>query len=1196
MKFREVFRYEIDHLFRSKTTWLYLAFVFALCFLMIVGDAQPGHTIKVNAPEHLAEIMLVMGIVGLAISAGVFGEAAVRDFQSGMEPLLFTTAMSRSDHLGGRFAAALAINLMILLAAPLGMFTATQVLTVEPGVFAPFRWAAYAQPFVLYVVPNTVLAGAIMFTAGKLTRQVIPVYLTGIAIGVSYLFASAFLEAIGNPVLTMLADPVGVGATDVVTRYRTVAERNTMLIGFPPTLIMNRALWLTAAAAVLVALHRRFRFAHPDSDRKRDSQTAADRFDTQNEPLRAKPVEVPRINGTFTARTTFAQVSAVAGRSLTQIAGSRWFALVLTACVGLVLLFGWNAGDTVLESSVWLRTFLVTEAVLGMRAGPIPYLLIALYAGELVWKQREVDEADIADATPTGEGAALLGRFLALALIIMMIQVAYMAGGILLQALHGYYDFELGLYIRTLFGMKLVSYLILAALAMIVHVIVNQKYVGHIAVLIAFAAPYGLLQTGWVQHNLLLFGRAPAWTYSDMNGFGPFLAPYLWFKAYWASWALLLGVAGALFWMRGRESALKRRVVRARERLRGTVAHVGAAAAGLILLFGGFIFYNTNVVNHYRPGFAASAPQAEYEKRFSRYADLPQPIITAATLRVEIRPEVPSAELRGSFTLLNATGARLDAVHVVLDPQIEARALQLDRGAQVVQSGGEIDYRIYRLDRTLAPGDSIQLSFDVVFQPRGFGNDGAQTDLTASSAYFNRGWLPFIGYQPALELQNDDARRALGLPAAAGLPPQSDTSAARHTTVRNEDRVTVDAVIGTTIDQTAVTPGDLVRTWTEGDRRYFHYRTQQPLPFGATVFSGRYAIVQDRWQDVDLRIYHHPAHTYVLDRMLRSMKASLAYYTAHFGPYQGAQLTIVEIPRYGRFGRAHPQMVAFTEDNLLTRVKDGELDQTFFGTAHEIAHQWWGGQVEHAMVRGAAMLSETLANYSAMMVVEKTYGPDAARKVYDYQMDRYLQRRSAFPTDVPLRDVEDHPHISYGKGAVAMYSLREAIGEDAVNVALQRFAAKYANTGPPFATSLDLLAELRAVTPDSMAYILTDLFETVTLWDVKAEQAVVQGTAGSYEVSLDVVARKVRADSVGNETEVPMNDVVDIGVFAAGAGNQPVKELYHRMHRIHSGRQTLRITVPEKPSSAGIDPRNRLIDRNRKDNTVAVTTQASPGQ
>jgi ABC-2 type transport system permease protein len=204
-------------------------------------------------------------------------------------------------------------------------------------------------------------------------------------------------------------------------------------------------------------------------------------------------------------------------------------------------------------------------------------------------------------------------------------------------------------------------------------------------------------------------------------------------------------------------------------------------------------------------------------------------------------------------------------------------------------------------------------------------------------------------------------------------------------------------------------------------------------------------------------------------------------------------------------------------------------------------------------------------------------------------MDRYLRKRAEFETDVPLLEVEDRPHIAYGKGAVAMYTLREHLGDEVVNTALRRFLEKHRDSGPPYPTSRDLLAELRAVTPGPLQYLLTDLFETITLWDVRTKRAVVERTeAGAYQVALDVVAKKLRADSVGKETETPMNDLVEIGVFAPGGGDVTGKRLYLQRHRIRSGEQTIRVTVPGKPGRAAIDPWRKLIERDRGDNLVGV--------
>ncbi|WP_435316604.1 hypothetical protein, partial [Klebsiella pneumoniae] len=92
--------------------------------------------------------------------------------------------------------------------------------------------------------------------------------------------------------------------------------------------------------------------------------------------------------------------------------------------------------------------------------------------------------------------------------------------------------------------------------------------------------------------------------------FGPFLRPFVWFKLYWAAWALLLGVVAALFWMRGRESGVRSRLARARARLRGPIARTAGVAIVLAVTLGGFVFYNTSVLNANPARDEAGRPQA----------------------------------------------------------------------------------------------------------------------------------------------------------------------------------------------------------------------------------------------------------------------------------------------------------------------------------------------------------------------------------------------------------------------------------------------------------------------------------------------------------------------------------------------------------------------------------------------------------
>jgi hypothetical protein len=336
------------------------------------------------------------------------------------------------------------------------------------------------------------------------------------------------------------------------------------------------------AALVLALTYRRFRFAHAGVGGR---PARARRVVAEGAPSRARPVEVPRVAGSFGVATTARQTLAVARRALAEVTSSRWFAAVLVALAGITMLVGWNVGDTVFDTSTWPVTMLVAGTVLSRRVAPIVYVLVALHAGELVWKDRDARVDEIADAAPVGEGAQLLGRLLALLAIIVMFLAALMVGGILIQALQGYRRFEIGLYLRTLVGLDLAGYAIFAVLAMTVQVLVNHKYLGHVVLLLAFLATMTLRMLGVVRHHLLLYGTTPGWTYSDMNGFGPFLEPFAWFTLYWAAWALLLAVVAVLFWVRGREGGARREPEQARgERHREAVGEQPARRVARLAL------------------------------------------------------------------------------------------------------------------------------------------------------------------------------------------------------------------------------------------------------------------------------------------------------------------------------------------------------------------------------------------------------------------------------------------------------------------------------------------------------------------------------------------------------------------------------------------------------------------------------------
>ena len=89
-------------------------------------------------------------------------------------------------------------------------------------------------------------------------------------------------------------------------------------------------------------------------------------------------------------------------------------------------------------------------------------------------------------------------------------------------------------------------------------------------------------------------------------------------------------------------------------------------------------------------------------------------------------------------------------------------------------------------------------------------------------------------------------------------------------------------------------------------------------------------------------------------------------------------------------------------------------------------------------------------------------------------------------------------------------------------------------------------------------------------------------------MKLTVASTKFYGDAKGEEKPTPVNDWIDIGIFAAGKKDNLGKPLFLEKVRITKPVETFEIVVSEKPAKAGIDPYHKLIDRNPKDNTKSL--------
>lgn len=1200
MKFLEIFRFEFAYQIRRVSTWLYFAVSAVIAFLIVRGnylyDAREGYML-LDSPFVIAATTVIVSMKWILFAAPVAGNAAARDVQSRMFPLVYTSPISKYAYLGGRFLASFAVNALILVGVSLGLFIAMYAPGVEPEVLGSFRAASYLSAYAVVALPNVFFATSLQFSLSALNRRAALSYLGGAALFLFGYVAAPIIFMNAPQEIAVLLDPTGfIGILDVGDIW-TPIELNTRLIALENLFLWNRLFWIGVGLGILAFTYLRFQFAQPLTSQfwSRLTRRLGKRGSTNTDAVinESGSILIPQIRRSFDSAARARQTFAIAWDSFRTIAKRPSGILLLTILALLaVLIVPLNTnhqGVPFFPRTEYVLTFLTAPLTNIQTPWIIIPLLIIYYTGELVWREREAGLSEIADAAPVPEWILILGKFLGLGLILVVWTALLAIAGVLVQVSMNYDDFEIGLYLKILFGLQLPEYLLFACLAFALHVLVNQKHLGHLASLVAYGCIAFAPALG-IEHHMLVYSSAPNWSYTDMRAFGSSLNGWLWFKLYWAAWALL-AVAAKLFWVRSRETSLKSRLQSARSRFSNSTAGIGAAALSLIILAGGFIFYNTNILNEYQTASETMERRAEYERRYGQYENIPQPRITNTNLHVEIYPDKSAADVRGAYRLVNRSAATIESVHLATSPEVETGEISFDRPATLALADEELNHRIYTLDEPLQPGDSLNLNFDVHYKSQGFRNSGADDSVTANGSRFkNLDWFPAVGYQPTREINDAADRRLYNLAARPEFPTLDDAQA--RGLQADGDRIFFEAVVGTNENQTAVAPGTLRRTWTENNRRYFQYAADAPIRNKYAFFSAGYAVREARWNDVAIQIFHHPAHTANLDRILQSAQASLDYYTKHFGSYPNDYLRFVESSGHQIGMHSDSTTIDYGEGSSRFDPANDPRGFDFVSAvvAHEVGHQWWGGsQVTPAYVEGAPLLIESVAWYTAMGVMDEGYGSEQQQRLVSFMQETSETPRS--PAAVPLLRAAGDWYLAYRKGPLAFHALSKYIGKERVNLALRRFFEKYGAGAVPLPTSLELYRELQAVTPDSHQYLLHDFFETNTFWDFETKQAAAteQTESGSWQVTLDVRARKFVIDETGVETEMPMNDWVEIGIFAPAEDEEKQGEpLYLQMHRLVSGQQTITVTVPKKPARAGIDPSQLLIDLKMRDNVKKV--------
>lgn len=1193
--FGEFFRFELRYWLRGWMVYIFLAIITLLFFSATssdqvrVGQAL-GNTHR-NAPFVIQMYYAISGILCCLMVTAFVDSAASRDFTSKSSDLLFCKPIHKTSFLLGRFLAASLVALIPTLGVSVGILLAKFNPWVDASRCGPVDWGAHLGGIMYFALPNTLFIGAVIFAISVLTRSTLYSFIGTLMFLLTYGISMSLLEDIENEQVGALLDPLGVGAFGVATKYWAVEEKNTLSIAMTGLLLVNRCIWLSVTGGILAFAFWRFSFS--EGTRRREKQVALESSATT--VALSKLFVRPQVDGWSNQLQQFWSHFKNDFRGVVR---STVFLVLLCAClINLIPQVWFNATSSYGQSS-----FPVTyHQVENIRGSSMFFLLciVTFFAGVLVWRDRDVRFNEILGGLPYPNWTTFLSRFLALAIIIETIFLVAIVVAVLAQLASGYTRLQLDVYFKELLVIDFVKMSFLAMLAFLMHTLAPNKYVGYFLFVIATIANGFVWSILRIETLLVKFGRLPSYTYSDMFGFEPYAPGLMAFGIYWTAFCLLLAWFCTLIAHRGLPASLW-------ARLRYGFTHVSRAslqfvlAAGLIwLAIGGWLLYNTHVLNMLVGSKEREQRRADYEKQYKAIDSQPLPKITQIRYAIDIYPQERNLLLKGTQTIVNKTDGPIDKLVICVSANLETK-VEIENGVQV-EDDTRLAVRRFDLRPAMQPGESRQMSFEVQHIARGIENNISTIEVNQNGTFFNNAIAPQLGYDSSRELTDPRERSTYKLPKSDGFPAltrEIGEPCMRHY-VGESDWVDVETVISTSADQMAVAPGSLVEKWQRDGRNYFRYKVDHPSLNFYSFISARYEVAREKWNDVDVEVYYHPEHRWNVPRMLQSIKSALEYCSSNFGPYRHKQARIIEFPRTATFAQAFPGTMPYSESiGFIANLEDpDDIDFVFYVVAHEMAHQWWAHQVIGAKMQGATLLSESLAQYSALMIMEHHYGRDMMRKFLKYEMDRYLSGRGAESAEEkPLLHVNPNQgYVHYQKGSVVLYYLKEMIGEDRVNVALNAIVDKYAYRDPPYPTAYDLIDELQKQMPGELHYLIKDLFENITLFANRTTKATYRTLDnGKFRVTVEVECEKRVSDPKGKSEIAPLHDWIEVGAFAKPETNRKYgKQLYRQRHYIDQAQSKFEFDVDERPDLCGVDPYFLLIDRMPEDNLKRAELDAS---
>ncbi|MFC6861280.1 M1 family aminopeptidase [Zunongwangia atlantica] len=1030
----------------------HIATQFALVAYLVIGfftgfkfHLNVGDGIAANAAYSVGFMTGLLSLIIILIATLLAFSGLFKERDANFDLIVFTTPIKKRDFAIARFLSFFLLTTFSFFILMLGYIIGLYVQT-DSEMLSEFHLWHYVYPFLIFGVINSLLVCSVLFFFAKKFQNKLLVAIAGLMLYITYMivlmFSNAPFMAQSLPQsllaqkISAITDIFGLSPYFYNAKDFNVFQRNHNTVALSNFLLINRVgVVLLSLIGVKLAIDS-FSFLpnfKQKSYKKEHKQTSKKR----------KQLEVPftKVDTFFTSKTKQGALSSFIKIDLIYL-----FKSIPLISVATLLLFYVGVemyGD--IDMGIRLPQQYASSGLLAKTINETFYfigaLVVVYFTNDVFWRANASGFSIIQNTTYYAK-ERLVGHGISMILLIIFLTSLMLLEAIIYQLNFQYIHIDWQAYFGV-FVFNTLPLILFALLLLFINNISKSKSVAlgiSILFFLLFVTP---ISKNIITTPLFRFLSGYKGAYSNFIGYGAYLMPFIYRLIFGFA---LVGLVFTLYFL------IKTKA----KKYRFLIITSSCVCIGIV---SGYLFLD---------GYVPKDKEVEilervaYEKDYRTYQNHPQPTIKKVSTEVDLFPEEHAYQIKGTYWLVNQYNQAIDSILISVPKNFGIQSLLFSYNSDTIKLDSSIS-EIY-LKQALQAQDSAKLTFHLNYKWYAVNGHSPFNAIVKDGSFMRISrYFPQFGYDSNKEVLDKTIRKQHALGEATVMKPFD----AMKSNV--DDFIELNMQISTDNNQIAVGTGSLKSQWQDSNRNYYTYQADA-IPFRFAISSAAYEVKKVQHKDVSIEVLYHPLHKNNVNRLIENTKLSLDYCTKYFGTYPFSTIQFAEISSFtqGFAGTAYPGVIFMTEHMTFHTNLAGNHNQDVINelAGHEVAHFWWGtNQIDPDDREGYAMLTESLAMYTEMMLYKNMYGKAKMlerlaihKQIYDAE--------KGFTDDLSLmKATKNNAFISYSKGAIVFVELSELLGEERLNMALRRFLEQHAypNTKP---TSTDLLEVILKVSDD----------------------------------------------------------------------------------------------------------------------------------